>query len=686
MASDISRVRNIGIVGSHHGGKTTLVEAILAHCGAIGRKGSVTEGTTTTDYEPECIAHAQSTCVSFAHCASPSSSSAQAIDFTLVDCPGFIDFFEETKLALSGCDVAVVVIEGDPGRVSQTQMLLEFLESRKMPHLFLVNKMDRPGADFAGTLEELQRCYSRHVVAEQWPIGAAETFKGYVDLASRKAFAYEGTSAKETQIPAELQDRVESARAQLLEAIADFDDHLMEELLEGVEPPEDEVQKDLCAECSHDQIVPVLAAAGLPGYGVSALVQAMEKWFPSPLDAEQVDAEGRRIEPKPDGPVIAHVIKTIIHPQSGKLSVVRLLSGTLKPDSTLTNISKNSEKVRSAGLYRLQGKKQEAIPEAAAGSIVAIARLETVSTGDTLTENGFKVLLPRVPASEPVFAVAIKPKERMDEAKISQMLARIIDEDPALRLERAPITNELLLLGSGEQHVNIAVERLTRKFKVEVTTAPPMIPYQETITSGTELHSRYKHQTGGHGQFGDVWLRFQPRDRGNGVTFEEQIVGGVVPRQFIPAVEKGVREALMHGSIGGYPVTDLHVVLFDGAYHDVDSSEQSFKTAAGMAVRDALPKCNPVVLEPIVRVSVTVPTSYTSAVIQQLTGKRGQILGMNPSDKPGQDVVEADVPQVELSRYITELRTATQGLGTYSWRHERFDPVPGKWTGPKAAV
>lgn len=686
MASDISRVRNIGIVGSHHGGKTTLVESILAHCGAISRRGSVTEGTTTTDYEPECIDHAQSTCVSFAHCTAEASSGSAGAEMTMADCPGFVDFFEETKLALSGCDAAVVVVEADPSRVSQTQMLLEFIESRKMPHLFVINKMDRPGADFAGTLEELQRCYGRHVVAEQWPIGAAEVFKGFVDLAARKAFLFDGSGSKEGQIPDELRDRVENARGQLLEAMADFDDHLMEELLEGVEPADDEVQKDLCEECCHDQIVPVLAAAGLAGCGVGALVHAIEKWFPSPLQAQQVDAEGRRIEPKPDAPVIAHVVKTIIHPQSGKVSVVRVLSGTLKSDSSLTNISKNSEKVRSAGLYRLQGKKQEAITEAPAGSIVAIARLETVSTGDTLTENGFKVLLPRVVAAEPVFAVAIKPKERMDEAKISQMLARIIDEDPALHLERAAFTNELLLLGSGEQHVHIAVERLTRKFKVEVMTAPPAIPYQETITAGTEVHSRYKHQTGGHGQFADVWLRFAPRDRGNGVTFEEQIVGGVVPRQFIPAVEKGVREALMHGSVGGYPVTDLHVVLFDGAYHDVDSSEQSFKTAAGMGVRDALPKCNPVVLEPIVRVRVTVPTPYTSAVIQQLTGKRGQILGMNPAEKPGHDYVEADVPQVELSRYITELRTATQGMGTYSWRHERFDAVPGKWAGPKAAV
>ena len=680
MASDISRVRNIGIVGSHHAGKTTLVEAILSYCGAISRKGTVIDGTTTTDSDPECINHAQSTTIGFAHCT------ADDIDITLVDCPGFVDFFEETKLALSGCDAALIAIDADPARVSQTRILVDYVESRKMPHLFVINKMDRPGADFDGTLEALQATYGRHVVAEQWPIGSADSFKGFVDLAERRAFLYDGEKLKETEIPAEVADNVEIARGQLLEAMADFDDHLMEELLEGLEPPPDEVQKDLCEECSHDQIVPVLAAAGLAGFGVAPLVQAIEKWLPSPADAPMVDAEGRPIAPKDDGPVIASVIKTIIHPQSGKLSVVRVLSGTLHADATLTNMSKNGEKVRSSGLYRLQGKKQEPVTQAGPGSIVAIARLESVATGDTLTEGGAKILLPRVPFSEPVFGVAIKPKDRMDEAKISQMLARIIDEDPSLRLERAPITNELLLLGNGEQHVTIAVERLTRKFKVEVLTAPPTIPYQETITAGTEVHSRYKHQTGGHGQFGDVWLRFAPRERGNGVTFEEKIVGGVVPRQFIPAVEKGVREALLHGTVGGYPVTDIHVVLFDGAYHDVDSSEQSFKTAAGMGVRDALPKCNPAVLEPIVRVTVTVPTQFTSAVIQQLTGKRGQILGMNPSDKAGHDVIEADVPQVELARYITELRTATQGLGTYSWRHERFDPVPGKWTGPKAAV
>jgi elongation factor G len=683
---DVERQRNIAFVGPHHAGKTTLVEAVLAHCGAIGRRGSIADGTTVTDHEPEDIAHAESTTVAFAH------ATCGPIDATIVDCPGFIDFFEETKMALVGVDAAVIVVDADPSRAMHTQSLIDHLEARKMPHCFVINKCDRPGADFEGTLAALQSLYGRHVVAEQWPIFSKSAasdkssgFNGYVDLADMKAHVFDGDREAESGVPGEILERVKQAHGEMLEAMADFDDHLMEELLEGIEPPLEEVEKDLCDECSHDQIVPVLVAAAAPGHGVVSLVRAIEKWFPSPAQAEAIDAEGRAIAPNPSGPVVARVIKTSIHPQSGKLSIVRILSGTIKADSTLTDISQGDEKVRSGGLYRLQGKKQEAIPEAGPGAIVAIARLEAVKTGDTLTSNGHKVLLPRVDQSEPCFAIAIKPKDRIDEVKIFQMLARIVDEDPALRITRAEITNEFLLLGSGEQHVSIAVERLGRKYKVEVGTAPPQIPYQETITAGTEIHSRYKHQTGGHGQFADVKLRFAPRERGTGFTFEDKIVGGVVPRQFIPAVEKGIREALLHGP-GGHPVSDLCVTLFDGQYHDVDSSEQSFKTAAGMGVRDALPKCNPVVLEPISRVAVTVPTAYTSTVIQQLTGKRGQILGMNPAERAGFDVVEADVPVVELSRYITELRTATQGLGSYRARHERYDPVPGNRVGPKAAV
>jgi elongation factor G len=664
---DIHRQRNIAFVGPHHAGKTTLVEAVLAHCSATPARGE--EHTLT-----------------FAHCASP------AVDITILDTPGFIDFFEETKLALRGADGAVIVVEADPARAIQTKSLVDELETRAVPHCFVVNKLDRPGADFEGTLAALQALYGRHVVAEQWPIfersRASEKqsgFSGYVELAEMKARSYDGSGERDAAVPGDVLDRVGQAHADLLEAMADFDDHLMEELLEGIEPPLDEVERDLCSECSHDQIVPVLVASSATGAGVAALVRAVERWFPSPAAAPVADAEGRAIPPDPAGSVIAEVIKTQVHPQSGKISIVRVISGTLKADAILSNLTQGGEKVRSAGLFRLHGKKQEVIPHAGPGEIVAIARMETVKTGDVLAGNGARVLLPRVALAPPCFAIAIKPKERIDEAKIFQMLARIVDEDPSLQLARGEITGELLLLGRGEQHVNLSVERLARKYKVEVATAAPAIPYQETIAGGTEVHARYKHQTGGHGQFGDVWLRFEPRERGAGVTFAEAIVGGVVPKQFIPAVEKGVREALAAGP-GGFPVTDIHVTLFDGQYHDVDSSEQSFKTAAGMAVREALPKCRPVVLEPIARVAVTVPTQYTSTVIQQLTGKRGQILGMNPAGQSGFDVVEADVPQAELSRYITELRTGTQGLGSFAARHERYDPVPGNKVGAKVTA
>ncbi len=356
--ADTVRLRNIAFVGPHHGGKTTLVEAILAHTGAIGRRGSIADGTTVTDHEPEDAAHLQSTTVGFAH------TTADGIDITIVDAPGFIDFFEETKQALAGVDAAVVVVEADPARVVQTQAIVGHLESTRMPHVFVVNKMDRPGADFAATLAALQEAYGRHVVAEQWPLGSAEQFSGYIDLAHMKAHRF---GAGEEDVPAELAELAQRKHVELLEAMADFDDHLMEELLEGVEPPLDEIDRDLCTECAHDQVVPVLVAAGISGAGVDALVRAIEQWFPSPADAPLTDAEGRPIAPDPAAPAIARVIKTAIHPQSGKLSIARVLSGTIKSDATLSNISKQDEKVRLGGLYRLQGKKQEPDPGGRSG-------------------------------------------------------------------------------------------------------------------------------------------------------------------------------------------------------------------------------------------------------------------------------------------------------------------------------
>ena len=556
---DISRRRNLAVVGLHHAGKTTLTEAILHHCGAIPRRGSVADGTTTTDFEPECIGHLQSTCVGFAHTA------CGDIDLVLIDAPGFVDFLEESKIALLAADAAVVVIDADPNRIPQTRALIDFLEARRMPHLFFINKMDRPGANAAATLEALVAAYGIHVVAEQLPVGEGEAFTGVVDLVAAGAALDDGNVA--------------AARGKLLEAFGDFDDHLLEELLDGVEPPLEEVRKDLHDEYARDQIIPVLFGSAVKGIGISELIAAIGEQFPSPLDVERTDADGRPIEVKTGGPVVAQVCKTVIHPQSGKLSVVRIFTGTLSSDAVLADTSRSGVQARPGGIYRLQGKKQEPVTSAGPGEIVALSRLEGVQTLDTLTTGGVRTVMPAVDLPEPVFAVAIAPKDRLDEAKLSQMLARLIDEDPALRLMRAEFTNELELCGSGEMHLTVAAERLQRKYNVAVETREPQIAYRETISNGSEAHARYKHQTGGHGQFGEVRLRIEPRPRGHGVSFDEKVVGGAVPRQFFPAVEKGVREALMRGP-NGFPVVDIHVTLYDGSFHSVDSSEASFKTAA----------------------------------------------------------------------------------------------------------
>ena len=457
-----SRRRNVAIIGPHHAGKTTLVEALLAQCGAIPRRGSVVDGTATTDYEPECIDRGQSTTVGFAYASTP------AVDLTLVDCPGFIDFAEEAKLALTGCDAAVIVIDAQPSRVRQTRALVRFLDDRKIPHCFFVNKLDKPGSDFRGTLAELNAIFGNRVVAEHIPLGEGETFRGYIDLAERHAYVNEGGVAKEIPIGPELAGTVDEARTKLLEALGDFDDHLLEELLEGIEPPLEEVRADLRDETARDLLVPVLVGSGLTDIGVAAnaLLDVIEKQFPPP-------------EGEPSAPLVAQVIKTIVHPQSGKLSVARVWEGTLTADAVLTDASREGVKSRVGGLYRLQGKKQEAIAKAEAGDIVAIARLEGVLTGDTLT-LGDKSVRVVPPLAEPLYAVAIKPKEKLDEAKLSQMLARICEEDPALRVTRAEFTSELQLLGIGEVHVATALSRLARKYHLALDMHAPPPTYNHT--------------------------------------------------------------------------------------------------------------------------------------------------------------------------------------------------------------
>jgi len=670
-ATQAQGIRNVAFVGPHHSGKTTLVEALLAHTQAIPRRGAVTDGTATTDHDPESHAHQMSVAPSF---ASLQSSGARV---NVIDCPGAVDFLEETKLALLAADAAVIVVEADPNRLGQVQMIVDYVESRSLPHCFVINRLDRPGADFFSTYAALRDRFGNHVVAEQAPMGQAENFTGFVDIITMSAYKYgDGAVASSTPLPEAFETKT---RDELLEALADFDDHLMEEILEGQEPPLEEIERDLTSDVSADKIVPVLVASGIRSWGVPELLDLILRQFPDATAVPRVDQAGKPVAASPDGPLVAQVCKTIVHPQSGKLSITRIFAGTLNPDTQLVDTSRGDTKERPGGLYTLMGKNQTAVSGAGPGAIVAIARLEHAQTGDTLCAGGAKIVMPLHPMPKAAFALALRPHDRADETKLSQLLVRMKEEDPTVVVERADFTDELVLRGYGEMHLAVTVERLQRKYNVKLDTQLPQVPYRETITGKTKQQGRYKHQTGGHGMFGDVHLEIEPQPRSSGFKFTEHIVGGVIPKQFFPGVEKGVREALEKGPLGGFPVVDVHVTLYDGSYHNVDSNEMSFKLAASLAMREGMPKCNPVLLEPIQRVEVTVPTAYTSTVLQQISGRRGQILSYGPNEsRRGHDVVKALVPQSELPRYLTELRTATQGLGYFTAAHDHFEYAPPK--------
>ena len=668
-AAQAQGIRNVAFVGPHHSGKSTLIEALLAHAQAIPRKGSVVDGTATTDHDPESHAHQMSVAPTFAHLTK------SGVRVNIIDCPGAVDFLEETKFALQAADAAVVVVEADPNRLPQVEILVDYLKSLRMPHCFMINRLDRPGADFIATYNALRRRFGNHVVAEQAPIGQGDGLSGFVDVVTMKAYKYGEGQSSPIALPEHLADK---NHEELLEALADFDDHLMEEILEGHEPPLEEIERDLETDVSADKIVPVLVGSGIRGWGVPELLDLIMRQFPDAALVRRNDQTGKVVEPNAAAPVIAQVCKTTVHPQSGKLSIVRVFSGTLNPDTPLLNANRDV-KERPGGLYWLLGKNQAAAAGAGPGSILAIARLDTTVTGDTLCSNGTKTKMPVHALPRPAFSLALRPHDRADEAKLSQLLVRMREEDPTLVVEREAFTDELVLRGYGEMHLSVTVERLQRKYSVKLDTQLPQVPYRETITGKTQQQGRYKHQTGGHGMFGDVHIEIQPLPRGTGFRFDERIVGGAVPKQFFPGVEKGVREALERGPVSGFPVVDVAVTLYDGSYHTVDSNEMSFKLAASLAIREGLPKCHPVLLEPIQRVEISVPNNYTSVVLQQISGHRGQIQSYGPSEeRRGYDVVKALVPQAEMSRYLTELRTATQGLGYFAAEHDHFEFAPPK--------
>ena len=656
-----ANTRNVALVGPYSSGKTSLLESLLFVTGAITRKGKISDRNTVGDSSTQARDRQMSVEVSVAH------SQYQDLNFTFLDCPGSIEFASETYNALVGAGAAIIVCEPVVDRVLTLAPLLKFLDDWEIPHLIFINKMDRCNSHFNEVLQALKSVSSRPLVPQQYPIRQNNEIIGFIDLINEQAYHYHANSpADPVALPDHLKEEEQIARQEMLETIAEFDDHLLEELLEDINPSREEILQDLKQELGADQIVPVFFGMAERDYGVRHLLTALVEEAPAPT----ITANRRGLDPSADGDAVVQILKTYFTPQGGRLSLARVWQGTLSDGMALNG-------VRIGGIYRLMGQQQQPLQQAQAGEIVALGRLEGIATGDVVS-SGQKPALPKGLQLKPVFALAIAAANRKDEVKLSSALTKLIEEDPSLYWEQHGDTKEVILWGQGEIHLQVALDRLARKYNLPMTTHLPQVPYKETIKTSTKSHGRYKHQTGGHGAFGDVYLDIKPLPRGEGFHFHETIVGGVVPKQYIPGVETGVREYLGHGPLG-FPVVDIDVTLTDGSYHSVDSSEQAFKQAARLAMTEGLPKCHPVLLEPILSVTVLAPSEYTAKVLQLISGKRGQIQGFEASAEwKGWDQVTAHLPQAEMHDFIVELRSLTMGVGFFQWDEDHLQEVPDK--------
>jgi elongation factor G len=660
--SDSGGVRCAAIVGPYTSGKTTLLEALLYASGAIHRKGRVPEGNTVGDSSPEARARQMSVEPNVAGCEYLGDQ------WRFIDCPGSVELTQDTYNALMAADVAIVVAEPEADRAVTLAPLFKFLDDYQIPHMLFVNKTDRLQGRVRDLLAALQTVSSRPLVLRQVPIRDGDGVVGAVDLVSERAWQYqENKPSSLVELPEKLKDREEEARQEMLEALADFDDGLLEELLEDKTPATDDVYAQLTKDLQEDLIVPVFLGSAEYGNGITRLLKALRHEAPGVA----ATAERRGIAAKDD--FVASVIKTLHLPHTGKLSIARIWHGKVKDNASIGGN-------RLSGLLSLQGGHQEKLSQAEAGDLIAFARMDDFATGDIITSAGrdteAEVIWPE--ALPAVYALAVTPLNRQDEVKLSASIAKLIEEDPSLAIEHNQDTHEMVLWGQGEIHLLIAAERLKNKFNVEVKTQRPHPAYKETIRKGIDQHARHKRQTGGHGQFADIKVKISPQPRGTGFHFENEIVGGAVPRQYIPAVEHGVSEFMQRGPLG-FPVVDVAVTLYDGQFHAVDSSDMAFKTAGRLAMNEGLPKCDPVLLEPICEVSIFVPSDFTNKVHGLISGRRGQILGFDArAGWNGWDEVKAHMPQAELPDLIIDLRSLTLGIGTYTWDFHHLQELHGR--------
>jgi elongation factor G len=674
MATDIAKIRNIAVVGHGGVGKTSLVEAMLFAAGAVTRFGRVDDGTTTTDFDPDEIKRKISLNTAVAHC------DYRGHRLNLVDTPGYGDFVADARAGLRAVGAAVVVVDAVAGVQVQTEKVWKYANEYALPRIVVVNRMDRERADYFRTLESLQKRLKGRLCPLQVPVGAEASFSGVVDLIAMKARLVVDGKAREGDIPGEAMDAAKAWREKLTEAAAESDDELLAKYLEEGTIDEGEMLAALRKAMVEGALVPVLMTSAARGIGVQPLMDLVVDELPSPADLGEVEATELRTKaavkraPDPRAPLSALVFKTISDPHVGKLSVFRVYSGTMKADSQVLNASRDARE-RIGHIGWLQGKSQKPVESLGPGEVGVVAKLKDTLTGDTLCDEAHPVILPGIRFPEPAISFAIQPKSRGDEDKISTALQRMAEEDPTLHHHYDPETRQLLVSGMGQLHVEVVVERMKRKYNVDVALLPPRIPYKETIKGRAEGQGKYKKQTGGRGQYGDTWLRLEPRARGAGFEFVDDIFGGAVPRNYIPSVEKGVRDCMKRGILAGYPVVDLKVTLYDGSYHDVDSSDMAFQIAASMGLQKVFMDAHPILLEPVMSVEVTTPAEHAGDVIGDLNGRRGRIVGMEPD---GEVVsVRAHVPMAEMLTYESSLRSMTGGRGGYSMEFSHYEEVPG---------
>ncbi len=661
MANATAAPRCAALIGPYLSGKTTLLEALLHAGGGTTRRGSVRDGNSVGDHAPEARARQMSTELNVAN------ASFLGDPWTILDCPGSVELLYEAQGAMLACDVAVVVAEPEVERALTISPLLRFLDQHQIPHMIFINKMDTANARVRDVLAALQSVSLRPLVLRQVPLRGPESeITGYVDLVSERAYRYRpGQASDLIPLPDGFWDDERATRAGLIEKLADFDDALLEKLLEDVEPSKEDIYRHLTETMSRAQVVPVFVGSGLADYGVRRLWKALRHETPSPQET------AARLGIAAEGEPLAQVIKTYHLPHTGKLSLARVWRGTIAEGMVLNGS-------RVAGLLRLTGAQHEKIAAAHLGEVVGLTRMEEVATGEVLTPSGKAEPLPRPERPQPVFGLAIASEKRADDVKLTGAIGKLVEEEPTLELEQNADTQEMVLWGQGDIHLQIAMDRLRTRHNLAVNGRPAAVPYKETIRHGTQQHSRFKRQSGGHGQFADVTIEVKPLPRGSGFTFTDSVVGGAIPRNYIPAVEEGVEEALRHGPIG-FPVVDVAVNLITGQFHAVDSSDQAFKTAGRQGVQESLPKCEPILLEPIDSVEISVPNAFTARVQRLVSGRRGQILGYDAKpDWPGWDVVSAHMPQSELHDLIVELRSLTLGVGSFAHRFDHMQELTGR--------